>query len=57
MSSSQMVVNFKGADYQLFNGTIVKGCSKGCYNISLIKLPKIRYIIEYILSIFFIIND
>lgn len=35
MSSSQLVVNFKGADYQLFNGAIVKRVSKGVHNLTI----------------------
>ncbi len=35
MSSSQMVVNFAVADYQLFNDIIVKGVSKGVHNLTI----------------------
>ena len=35
MSSSQMVVNFTVADYQPFNGIIVKGVSKGVHNLTI----------------------
>lgn len=30
-----MVVNFTVADYQLFNGIIVKGVSKGVHNLTI----------------------
>lgn len=35
MSGSQMVVNFTVADYQLFNGIIVKGVSKGVHSLTI----------------------
>ena len=36
MSSSQMVVHFTVADYQPFNGIIVKGVSKGVHSLTII---------------------
>ena len=33
--NNQLVVNFKSTDYQLFNGTIVYGVSKGVHNLTI----------------------
>lgn len=40
VNRSQFVVNFKGADYQLFNGTIVKGFSKGAHFLTIISCKR-----------------
>ena len=57
MSSSQMVVNFKDVDYQLFNGIIVKWVSKGVHNLTITHSNTSRnsllwdfYLLEHVIS-------